>query len=139
MATSRISNGAASSDNIDISPNLSLDSQIGLRVRLLRKDRSVSQRELGELLGVTFQQVQKYEKGSNRIGAGRLWQISQILEAPITYFFDGLFSELSAINPELLSIFSELDSEEVDLLSQYRVLSKDKKNTIKSLIGQLSD
>jgi transcriptional regulator with XRE-family HTH domain len=50
----------------------------------------MSQRTLAEGIGLTFQQLQKYERGSDRISAGRLFQISQILEAPITYFFDGL-------------------------------------------------
>lgn len=52
-----------------------------------RKILSMSQEKLGEQLGITFQQVQKYEKGANRIGAGRLLRISQVLEVPISYFF----------------------------------------------------
>ncbi len=50
----------------------------------------MSQERLGELLGVTFQQVQKYEKGANRIGASRLYEVSQILEVPVQFFFDDL-------------------------------------------------
>ncbi|MEL7463597.1 MAG: helix-turn-helix transcriptional regulator [Pseudomonadota bacterium] len=67
-----------------------IDVHVGARVRLRRLNLGMSQEKLGEKLGLTFQQVQKYEKGSNRIGASRLYAISQILETPITYFFEGL-------------------------------------------------
>ena len=63
------------------------DSYVGSRVRIQRKMLGMSQEKLGEQLGITFQQVQKYEKGANRIGASRLQTISQILEVPISYFF----------------------------------------------------
>lgn len=52
--------------------------------------RGLSQTELGVALGVSFQQIQKYEKGSNRVGSGRLWRMSRALGVPITYFFEGL-------------------------------------------------
>ncbi len=63
------------------------DAYVGSRVRMRRKMLGMSQEKLGEELGITFQQVQKYEKGANRIGASRLQAISQILEMPISYFF----------------------------------------------------
>ncbi|MEM9331497.1 MAG: helix-turn-helix domain-containing protein [Pseudomonadota bacterium] len=75
------------SDN-DKKPN-PIDIHVGSRVRLKRTMLGMSQEKLGESLGVTFQQVQKYEKGSNRIGASRLQQISSILKTPISFFFDG--------------------------------------------------
>jgi transcriptional regulator with XRE-family HTH domain len=65
------------------------DAFVGNRVRLRRMLIGMSQEKLGELLGLTFQQVQKYEKGVNRIGAGRLWQVAQILSVPINYFYEG--------------------------------------------------
>ncbi len=67
-------------------PN-STDVYVGGKVRMRRKMLGMSQEKLGEQLGITFQQVQKYEKGANRIGASRLQAISQILEMPISYFF----------------------------------------------------
>ena len=70
-------------------PNL-IDAHIGTRIRLARLDKSMSQEKLGECLGVTFQQVQKYEKGVNRVGGSILWTISQILEVPLPFFFEGL-------------------------------------------------
>lgn len=67
-----------------------IDAHVGGRVRLRRMLIGMSQERLGELLGLTFQQVQKYEKGANRIGAGRLFQMSQILGVPVQFFFDDL-------------------------------------------------
>lgn len=66
----------------------SIDAHVGSRVRLRRMLIGMSQEKLGELLGLTFQQVQKYEKGANRIGASRLYDISQILSVPVQYFFE---------------------------------------------------
>ena len=66
-----------------------IDAQVGNRVRLRRMLIGMSQERLGELLGLTFQQVQKYEKGVNRIGAGRLFEVSRILDVPIDYFYEG--------------------------------------------------
>jgi transcriptional regulator with XRE-family HTH domain len=63
------------------------DAEIGQRVRALRLQRGLSQTELGQLISVTFQQVQKYEKGANRISAGRLQRIAEVLGVPVAYFF----------------------------------------------------
>ena len=63
------------------------DAEVGRRVRSRRLECRLSQTELADRIGVTFQQVQKYEKGVNRIGAGRLQRISEALEVPITFFF----------------------------------------------------
>jgi transcriptional regulator with XRE-family HTH domain len=65
------------------------DKHVGARVRMRRMMLSMSQEKLGDALGLTFQQVQKYEKGANRIGASRLQQISHILQVPVSFFFDG--------------------------------------------------
>jgi transcriptional regulator with XRE-family HTH domain len=66
----------------------SRDEEVGRRVRSRRLESRLSQTELADKIGVTFQQVQKYEKGVNRIGAGRLQRISEALDVPITFFFD---------------------------------------------------
>ncbi|MFD1192024.1 helix-turn-helix domain-containing protein [Phenylobacterium conjunctum] len=67
-----------------------IDSYVGTRVRALRQMAGLSQQRLAEALGLTFQQVQKYERGSNRISASKLLQIAQVLQAPVGVFFDGL-------------------------------------------------
>ena len=69
------------------------DTEIGKRIRALRLERGLSQTELGNLLGVTFQQIQKYEKGANRVAAGRLQRVAEALEVPITFFYAGNAAE----------------------------------------------
>jgi transcriptional regulator with XRE-family HTH domain len=66
-----------------------IDKHVGSRVRMRRMMLSMSQEKLGDALSLTFQQVQKYEKGTNRIGASRLQQISNILQVPVSFFFEG--------------------------------------------------
>jgi transcriptional regulator with XRE-family HTH domain len=69
-----------------------IDRHVGSRVRMRRLMLSMSQEKLGHALGITFQQVQKYEKGLNRIGASRLHHISHILRIPVAFFFEGALS-----------------------------------------------
>ena len=76
------------------SPNPT-DKYVGSRVRMRRLMLSMSQEKLGEKLGLTFQQVQKYEKGTNRIGASRLQHIAQILKVPVAFFFEGVSGKQS--------------------------------------------
>jgi transcriptional regulator with XRE-family HTH domain len=69
-----------------------VDIHVGSRVRMRRTLLGMSQEKLGEALGLTFQQVQKYERGANRIGSSRLFEISRILDVPIAFFFDEMES-----------------------------------------------
>jgi len=71
------------------SPN-PVDLHVGGRIRMKRKVLGVSQERLAEALGLTFQQVQKYERGANRVSASKLYEIARFLQAPISYFFEGL-------------------------------------------------
>ncbi len=73
-----------------------VDVHVGGRVRLRRTLLGMSQEKLGEALELTFQQVQKYERGMNRIGASRLYQLCHILDVPIEYFFEGLEEGVTA-------------------------------------------
>lgn len=70
-----------------------VDRHVGLRMRIRRQMMRMSQEQLAESLGVTFQQVQKYENGSNRVSASRLFDVARTLESPINYFFDGLIDD----------------------------------------------
>src|SRR6202142_2257835 len=75
------------------------DKHVGARMRMRRMMLKMSQEKLGDALGLTFQQVQKYEKGTNRIGASRLQQISHILQGPVAFFFEGApTTELGGVN-----------------------------------------
>lgn len=67
-----------------------VDCHVGVRIRSRRRDLGVSQEALAEALGLTFQQIQKYERGSNRVSASTLWEIAARLRTPIAYFFEGL-------------------------------------------------
>src|ERR671939_185358 len=67
-----------------------IDVRVGARLRLRRAMLGLSQEKLGELIGLTFQQVQKYERGANRIGASRLHDLSRVLDVPVSFFFDDM-------------------------------------------------
>jgi transcriptional regulator with XRE-family HTH domain len=73
----------------DRAPN-PVDLHVGARVRMRRRLRGVSQEKLADSLGLTFQQVQKYERGANRISASKLYEIAASLQTPVGYFFEGL-------------------------------------------------
>ncbi|NYZ12984.1 helix-turn-helix domain-containing protein [Azospirillum sp. RWY-5-1] len=70
-----------------------IDVHVGSRVRLRRTLLGMSQEKLGEAIGLTFQQVQKYERGANRIGASRLFDLSRVLDVPVSFFFDDMPQE----------------------------------------------
>src|ERR1700734_2336267 len=78
-----------SSKDPDRTPN-PIDVHVGLQVRLRRKELKISQEKLAETLGLTFQQVQKYERGANRISASKLYEIARSLRVSIGWFFEGL-------------------------------------------------
>ncbi len=84
-----------------------VDAHVGSRVRLRRTLLGMNQTQLGEALGLTFQQVQKYERGFNRISASRLYQISQILDVPVSFFFDEFFDEAKTGSPDDVSLKRE--------------------------------
>lgn len=84
---------AMKSQHAPRSPN-PVDLHVGTRVRLRRQILKMSQEKLGDQLGVTFQQVQKYERGANRVGASRLWRMSQVLDVPVSFFYDGLGGDM---------------------------------------------
>jgi transcriptional regulator with XRE-family HTH domain len=89
-----------------------VDMQVGSRVRLRRMMLAISQEKLAKALGLSFQQVQKYEKGANRIGASRLEQISRFLQVPVAFFFEGA-SDTSAVAT------SEEDTRSLALMNEF--------------------
>ena len=110
-----------------------VDRLVGIRITALRKARGMSQTALGNAVGVTFQQVQKYEKGQNRVGAGRLREIARLLEVPVSAFFEenearantqedvfGFLSGNGAI--ELLRAYAQIEDEQMrrDVLALVR-------------------
>lgn len=105
----------------------------------------MSQERLGELLGLTFQQVQKYEKGVNRIGAGRLFEVSRILGVGIEYFYEGVNSQLAgggfADNPSSPPVMEFVSSGEGLQLSLAFMKIKDPKlrKRVLDLVKQMSE
>src|SRR5215813_11924704 len=85
---SKIRDGRRSRQKSD-KPN-PIDVHVGSRVRLRRTLLGMSQEKLGEAIGLTFQQVQKYERGANRVGASRLYDLSRVLDVPVSYFFEDI-------------------------------------------------
>ena len=77
-----------------------VDAHVGSRIRVRRQVLGLSQEKLGEALGVTFQQVQKYERGANRVGASRLYDLARILAVPINFFYDGLDTQVQNLMAE---------------------------------------
>jgi len=75
-----------------------VDIHVGGRVRLRRTLLGLSQEKLGEAVGLTFQQIQKYERGANRIGASRMYDLSQVLDVPVSFFYDDMSEEVKDRN-----------------------------------------
>ena len=82
----------------DGAPN-PVDVHVGSRMRLRRTMLGLSQEKLGEAIGLTFQQVQKYERGANRIGASRLFDLARVLDVPVSFFFDDMPDAAAASSP----------------------------------------
>lgn len=127
-----------------------VDIHVGARVREQRKAKGLSQGELGDSLGLTFQQIQKYERGANRIGASRLYQLSCILGVPVTYFFDAMPGDIQMTqdNFDLDVTFAEDprdssdvmgSSETTDLVTAYYGIGNPRKRrAVHDLIAALS-
>ena len=79
-----------------------IDVHIGARIRLRRTLLGMSQEKLGEAIGLTFQQVQKYERGANRIGGSRMWDLSRVLDVPVSFFYDDMTAATQAASPKAL-------------------------------------
>ena len=84
-----------------------IDVHVGSRVRLRRTLLGMSQEKLGDAIGLTFQQVQKYERGANRIGSSRLFDLSKVLDVPVSFFFDDMPAEIAESAPGSDSEFTD--------------------------------
>lgn len=117
-----------------------VDRVVGMRMRLRRRDLKLTQEQLGDKLGLTFQQVQKYEKGVNRVSAGRLFELAGVLEVPITYFFEGIGemidgSAMMVAETEAPPILPTIDMEAIDLVTAFqKIEDKDLRKTLLATI-----
>ncbi|QEE08136.1 helix-turn-helix transcriptional regulator [Bartonella kosoyi] len=110
--------------------NLNIDLLVGKRIRLRRQILKMSQTTLGNALGISFQQIQKYEKGLNRVSAGRLKEISDILNVPVSFFYADIMPKRQPHHDEIIS-----NTEEYQLLKKFRVLTTIKKKAILQLLS----
>lgn len=123
-----------------------VDKYVGSRVRMRRIMLGMSQEKLGEALGLTFQQIQKYEKGTNRVGASRLQQISEVLQVPVSFLFDGgpsgnVLSESSAESASPAYIADFLATSEGLALTRAftRIADSKLRRSIVDLVEQIAD
>lgn len=104
-----------------------IDKVVGQRIRWRRRELKLTQEKLGDMLELTFQQVQKYEKGVNRISAGRLFEMSVVLNVPIGYFYDGVqehignTAQLAEMDDEAAAPI--MDSDTLDLIAAFQKIT----------------
>ena len=119
-----------------------VDAYVGRRIRTSRMLIGMSQERLGELLGLTFQQVQKYEKGVNRVGAGRLFELAEIVGVPVSYFYKDIVTESSETTNERAKRGTDflLTNEGVQLMEGFMSIKEPKvRRRILELIQALND
>ncbi|WP_375647810.1 MULTISPECIES: helix-turn-helix domain-containing protein [unclassified Bartonella] len=109
------------------------DVSVGEKIRYRRKYMGISQTELGKKLGVSFQQIQKYENGSNRVGAGRLQEIANILDVHISFFYTDISQKRNISYPYNEGLHSK---EEYVLLKGFRQLKHKKQKAILWLVSE---
>ncbi len=88
-----------------------VDVYVGKRIYQRRMELNLSQEQMSKMLGISFQQIQKYEKGFNRISASRLWDVSEVLGVSVNYFFEGIDDKISENSPRNLFVHTELDDD----------------------------
>lgn len=116
-----------------------IDAHVGQRLRERREALGISQGRLGRHLGLTFSQIQKYEKGSNRIGAGRLFQIAAFLDVPTSFFFEGVAAEGGARRPGGPAIAADADEVRVLAASFNAISDPGTRASVLALVKSLAD
>lgn len=122
-----------------------VDAHVGKRVRHRRWMMGMTQQQLGDLVGIKFQQIQKYETGMNRISASRLWDIAKALDVPINYFFEGLdaeaLEEAAVGTADATRARGDLlaDKEALELVRSYYAIPENQRRRLFDLARVLSD
>lgn len=118
-----------------------VDVHVGKRIRQRRWLIGMTQQQLGEKVGIKFQQIQKYETGANRVSASRLWDIAEALDVPMTFFFDGLAHEGEVETGGTQGVPAELadDKEAMDLVRSYYSIPENQRRRLFELARVLSD
>lgn len=117
-----------------------VDVHVGKRLRHRRWLVGMTQQQLAEKVGIKFQQIQKYETGANRVSASRLWDISEVLDVPVSFFFEGLDVEQAAVAKEE-RMPSDLmgDKEAMELIRSYYSIPENQRKRLFDLARVLSD
>lgn len=120
-----------------------VDVHVGRRVRHRRWMVGMTQQQLGDIVGIKFQQIQKYETGMNRISASRLWDIAQALEVSISFFFEGFESETNTAEPAAAQDIQRgdllADKEALELVRSYYAIPEAQRRRLFDLARVLSD
>jgi len=119
-----------------------VDAHVGQRIRHRRWMLGMTQQQLGDAVGIKFQQIQKYETGMNRVSASRLWDIARALDVPISFFFEGLEGEYAAATKlESSSMPTDLlgDKEAMELIRSYYAIPEAQRRRLFDLARVLSD
>ncbi|KZX95280.1 MAG: helix-turn-helix transcriptional regulator [Sulfitobacter sp.] len=118
-----------------------VDVHVGKRIRQRRWLTGMTQQKLAELVGIKFQQIQKYETGANRVSASRLWDIADALGVPVSFFFEGLKDEEGADGPSVDGLPADLmaDKEAMELVRSYYAIPENQRRRLFELARVLSD
>ncbi|HAC50059.1 transcriptional regulator [Sulfitobacter sp. HI0082] len=118
-----------------------VDVHVGKRIRQRRWLTGMTQQKLAELVGIKFQQIQKYETGANRVSASRLWDIADALGVPVSFFFEGLKDEEVANGPAVDGLPADLmaDKEAMELVRSYYAIPENQRRRLFELARVLSD
>lgn len=117
-----------------------VDLHVGKRIRQRRWLVGMTQQQLAEQVGIKFQQIQKYETGANRVSASRLWDISEAMDVPVNFFFEGIENEVTAAG-STGSVPADLmgDKEALDLVRSYYSIPENQRRRLFDLARVLSD
>jgi len=118
-----------------------VDVHVGKRIRQRRWLTGMTQQKLAELVGIKFQQIQKYETCANRVSASRLWDIADALGVPVSFFFEGLKDEEGADGPSVDGLPADLmaDKEAMELVRSYYAIPENQRRRLFELARVLSD
>jgi len=114
-----------------------VDIHVGHRIRLRRRLLDMTQQQLGDKAGIKFQQIQKYESGANRISASRMWEIAAAMEAPVSFFFEGLDGQAPDIGKIRGDPFT--DKEALDLVRTYYAIPENQRRQLFDLARVLGE
>ncbi|MCH2065889.1 helix-turn-helix domain-containing protein [Shimia sp.] len=116
-----------------------VDVHVGKKIRQRRWLTGMTQQQLAEQVGIKFQQIQKYETGANRVSASRLWDISDALDVPVSFFFEGLESDSDGASSGSVPADIMADKEALDLIRSYYAIPENQRRRLFELARVLSD